>query len=149
VAEEGGTARFGEGPARGGAGNRLGRRRSSLLVRGGTGGRLGRRRSSPSQPWRGEGGCGGTRRLDGGTRQQEKRPREPASAPRSHTKMLRHFLAYRWSRAVGYFEQRASRAEGAKNDAKHEFEPMRGQPSPRATLPNAPKTTGVDPLWVV
>jgi hypothetical protein len=66
----------------------------------------------------------------------KKGPGEPASAPLSQTKMLRHFLAYWWSQAVGCFEQRASRAEGAKNDAKHE--PMRTQPSPSATLPNAP-----------
>jgi hypothetical protein len=68
----------------------------------------------------------------------KKRPGEPASAPLSQAKMLRHFLAYQWSQTVGCFEQRASRAEGAKNDAKHEFEPMRVQPSPIATLPNAP-----------
>jgi hypothetical protein len=69
---------------------------------------------------------------------KKKRPGEPTSAQLSQAKMLCHFLAYRWSRAVGCFEQRASRAEGTKNDAKHEFEPMRAQPSPRATLPNAP-----------
>jgi hypothetical protein len=69
---------------------------------------------------------------------KKKRPGEPASAPFSQVKMLRHFLAYRWSQTVVCFEQRASRAKGAINDAKHEFEPMRAQPSPRATLPNAP-----------
>jgi hypothetical protein len=69
---------------------------------------------------------------------KKKRPGEPAGAPLSQAKMLRHFLAYRWSQAVSCFEHRASRAERAKNDAKHEFEPMRAQPSPRATLLNAP-----------
>jgi hypothetical protein len=56
------------------------------------------------------------------------------------------FFAYRWSQAVGCFEQRANRAEGAKNDAKHDFESMRVQPSPRATLPNAPLLSPDPPL---
>jgi hypothetical protein len=69
---------------------------------------------------------------------QEKRPGESASTPLNHAKMLHHLLAYKWSQVVGCFEQRASRTEGPKTDAKHEFEPMRAQLGPRATLPNTP-----------
>jgi hypothetical protein len=48
---------------------------------------------------------------------------------------------------VGCFDQRESRAKGAKNDAKHEVEPTRVQPSPRATLPNAPLVAWITLAW--
>jgi hypothetical protein len=52
--------------------------------------------------------------------------------------MLRYFLAYRLSQAVGCFKERASQAEGDKSDDKHEFEPTGAQLSSRAILANKP-----------
>jgi hypothetical protein len=63
--------------------------------------------------------------------------------------MLRYFLAYRLSQAVGCYKERASQAEGDESDDKHEFEPTGAQQSSKATLSNTPMTTLKKPVWRV